>query len=135
VTLCVLRLQSDNALEYDYGESSHQLRATMANPRDNDPQVDGVPTHYTREPLWLVPLGGIAVALVPFLRPGKFLKLASGVGIVNTMLMLGLFGAVASALLVGRSHIRSTFWSNVVLWLGILMIALGVCAAAIVFSG
>lgn len=92
------------------------------------------PKHYTKEPWWVVPLGGAAAALVPLIRRGHFERSNLGVGLPEATLPLGVLGTVAAALLVARSHIRSVAWSNVVLWLGILLIAMGACFASILMS-
>ena len=89
------------------------------------------PKHFTKEPWWLVPVGGAIAALLPLIRYAKFATL--GVSLSQGMLLTGLLGTAASALLVARSHIRSVFWSNIVLSLGIVVIALGVCLISVAF--
>jgi len=85
------------------------------------------PKHFTREPWWVVPIGGIAAGLLPLIKYGRFKQANLGVGLAEAMITAGLLGSAAAALLVARSHIRSVGWSNLVLWLGILVIALGAC--------
>lgn len=92
------------------------------------------PRHFTKEPWWVVPLAGGIAALLPLVKYGQFRRAELGIGLVETMLTLGLLGVVASALLVVRSRIRSSVWSNVVLWLGIVIIAIGVCFVSIAMS-
>jgi hypothetical protein len=98
---------------------------------DNSPAKSGTvsePRHFSREPLWLVPLAASVAALLPLLQYSRFRRNVPGVGLAEAMLTAGGLGALASAALVARSHVRSVFWSNVVLWLGILTAAAGACA-------
>ena len=80
---------------------------------------------FSREPWWVVPLAGVVAALLPLLKYGRLQRNVPGIGLVEAMSIAGGLGLLASAILVARSHVRSAFWSNVVLWLGILVVGVG----------
>ena len=89
--------------------------------------VDKEGRHFSREPWWVIPLGGFAAALLPLLKYGRLQQALPGTDLGSAMMTAGCLGAVASAILVARSHVRDPFCSNVVLWLGILVVAVGAC--------
>jgi hypothetical protein len=84
------------------------------------------PRHLSREPWWVIPLSGAVTALLPLLKYGRFQRAVPGVGLVEAMSLAGTLGLLASTVLVARSHVRTPVWSNVVLWLGILVVGIGV---------
>ena len=82
------------------------------------------PRHYTREPWWVVPLAGIILGLLPVLKYSEFQRRnTTGLSLPVLMLGSGSLGVLAAVPLVVRSHIRSAFWSNVVLWIGVVIAA------------
>lgn len=87
--------------------------------------------HYTRQPLWVIPLGGLIAVVLPIIQPLRFVRLVEEGGLVFTIAALAVGGCMASAALVARSHIRSEFWSNVVLMFGI---AVATCVGAAYFA-
>jgi hypothetical protein len=90
-------------------------------------EKDSGPSHYTKQPWWLIPLGGIVVALLPLLKFGRFQRADLDVSLSVAMLTAGVLGMAAAAVLVVRSHIRSNLGANLVLWIGILFVAIGAC--------
>jgi hypothetical protein len=44
------------------------------------------------------------------------------------------FGALGSVVLILRSRVKSPFWANCLLFSGIFLIAIGVCAASILLD-
>jgi hypothetical protein len=62
---------------------------------------------------------------LPLLKYGSFQRAVPGVGLVEAMGIAGALGLLGSSVLVARSRVRSPFWSNVVLWLGILAVGVG----------
>lgn len=97
---------------------------------DESPQ----PKYFTKEPWWLILIGGAVAALLPLFKYGGLQRAIPGVGLAEAMATAGLLGAAASAPLVARSHIRSVGWSNLVLCLDMLVIAIGVCFVVIAMS-
>jgi hypothetical protein len=87
--------------------------------------------HFTREPWWVVPLAGLIAGALPLIKWTGSSGPETGIGVLAEMGMMAALGMLAAALLLARSYIKSAFWSNVVLWLGILVIALGVCAVSV----
>jgi hypothetical protein len=88
-----------------------------------DEQDPNEPQHYTRSSCLIIPMAGIVCAVLPLCCMGRFQR--TGMGVFEGMLVMGVMGIAAAIPLVMRSHIRSAFWSNVVLWLGILGVAVG----------
>lgn len=95
--------------------------------RAETPKNEGEPTpeprHFSREPWWVVPIAGVIAALCPLLKYGQLQR--QGIGIVEAMTAAGGLGMLAATILVARSHVRSPFWSGVVLCLGILVAGIG----------
>ena len=92
-----------------------------------------VPKHYTREPLWVIPLAALITGLLPVI---KFYALLDMFGQLGVFAVLGLFagaGALAATLLVIRSYIRSAFWAGCFLWFSMLFMALIICAVISLF--
>jgi len=87
------------------------------------------PTHFTREPWWVVFVAAVVLGLMPLWKYFSVQR-ANTTGLSLPVLMAGFaaLGAIAGAILVARSHVRSVFWSNVVLWLGILVAAIGIAS-------
>ena len=83
------------------------------------------PEHFTRQPWWLVPLGGLVAALLPLFKYGKFQQKVPGIGLAEAMATAGCLGLLGAGVLVARSHIRSVGWANTVLWGGMVLAALG----------
>jgi len=54
-----------------------------------------------------------------------------GITVGTALFTAASLGTLASAILMVRSHVRSAFWANVILWLGMLMVAAGVCAISV----
>lgn len=86
------------------------------------------PPHNTRDSWWLVAGGALTAASLPHLIPWPQ---QHTLGIWADTLIYGGLGALAATLLVGRSHVRSLFWSNVFLTLGILVVAIGIVATLV----
>ena len=89
------------------------------------PDASPVPEHFTRQPWWLVPLGGLVTALLPVLKYGKFQQKIPGIGLGEAMATAGCLGLFGAGILVARSHLRSVVWANVILWGGMVLVALG----------
>jgi hypothetical protein len=87
--------------------------------------------HFTREPWRLVPLAGLLAGGLPLIKWTEPARAQTGFGMLAEMGMMAALGMLAAALLLARSSIKSVFRSNLVLWLGILVIALGVCAVSV----
>lgn len=102
----------------------------------SDCSVDKAPElrHFTREPWWVVALAGVVMALFPLWKYGRVQELMPGVSLPLRMALFGGMGVVGSSILVARSYVRSPFWSNVVLWLGIFVIAAGVSIGLVIMS-
>jgi len=98
-------------------------------PWDSSP----IPKHYTREPLWVIPLAALITGLLPIIR---FYELLDMYGQLGVFAVLGLFaglGALAATLLVIRSYILSAFWAGCILWFSMLLMALTICAVIMLF--
>lgn len=81
----------------------------------------------------MVPLGGVAVAMCVVWKFGKLRQNIPGITLLQAVTVgLGL-GSLAAAILIVRSHVRSPFWANVILWTGILFCALVVCFLSLLF--
>lgn len=92
------------------------------------------PRHFSRDPWWVIPLAGVLAALMPLWRHHSLESALPGIGLAEAMSVSGGLGLLASSLLVLRSHVRSPFWAGVVLWMGILIIGLGI-SAFLTFAG
>lgn len=85
------------------------------------------PRHFTREPLWVIPLSGLVAGVLPLLRYGSFrarfpeLALWQGMGIAFVL------GVMAATVLVASSYVRSLAWSRVVFCVGLLVVTLLLC--------
>ena len=108
---------------------SNEQRDTHTKSVEGDATTD--PKHFSREPWWMVPVGGLIAALLPLAKYQHFQRRLPGIGLREAMLTAGCLGAAAAAVLVVRSHVRSIFWSNVVLWVGILLVTIGVCILSV----
>ena len=89
--------------------------------------VDQQPQHYTRQPWWVILIGAVAAPVVVLLKYGQLQMRAPGTGFGTAMFNAAWLGALGSAILMVRSHIRSPFWANVILWVGIVVGAVGAC--------
>jgi hypothetical protein len=103
-----------------------------------------LPQHYTREPWWVVLVAGAVTALVPLflavrslMHHGDLRELPGGnaVSLLTTMVFFSFLGMAAAGMLILRSHVKSVALANTVLWLGILLVAVGASFAAMLFMG
>ena len=102
-------------------------------PTENEPPSPN--KHYTREPWWVVLVAAGVMAILPLWKYRSFQRAnLTGLGLPVLMGASAAFGAVVGLVLVMRSHIRSPFWSNVLLTGGIVLIAIGVSVLYLVFS-
>ena len=87
------------------------------------------PKHYTREPWWVVLVGGVAVPVVMLWKgPDKLVQMHYKFpdrSIAGMMFMGMMGGMLGAGILVARTHVRDVFWCNVVLWVGILLGGVG----------
>jgi hypothetical protein len=90
--------------------------------------------HYTREPWWVVPLAGAVTAMLPIWKYASLQSHLPGIGLFQAMLTAGGLGTAAATMLVARSWIRSAILAEFCLWIGILVIALGVCVLSLMLS-
>ena len=86
-----------------------------------------VPRHYTREPWWVVAVAAVVMAVLPILDIDGAWGLFGQAGFLGTIGIFAGLGAAGAGLLVLRSHIRSVFWAGCLLWLGMVVIAVGIC--------
>jgi hypothetical protein len=105
-----------------------------SNTSPEDEAAPNEPRHYTREPLWVIPLSGLLAGLAPVVKYGSFrakfpeLALWQGMGIA-----FGL-GILAATVLTASSYVRSLAWSRVVFCVGLLVVTLLLCGICLVWA-
>lgn len=88
-------------------------------------------SHFTREPWWLVPLAGLVVAALTLWKFNDLQYRMPNISLTVALITAAGLGSAGAAVLVLRSHVRSVFWSNVILWFGIVTTAMGICVVSI----
>ena len=71
------------------------------------------------------PLGGRGCRPAAAVEIWALRSALPGVGLIEAIGIAGALAMLAASVLVARSHVRNRFWSNVVLWLGILLVGIG----------
>lgn len=92
--------------------------------------------YYTKQPLWIVPFAGIAIALLSLFKFGRMLRLASDLELHPIFILLGLggLGMAAAVPLVLASWVKSRAFSGLMLWGGILGVAIMISFTLMWFS-
>jgi hypothetical protein len=87
------------------------------------------PRHYTKQPLWIIPLAGLVILLIALARFGDVLRLASDSNMHPAFAFLSLagLGMAAAIPLVLASWVKNRFLSGLMLWGGIFVVAILIC--------